>query len=226
LNPSAPLPQFPVFFRLQKRLCVVVGSGHVGRRKALALGDAGARVRIIGPEAGRPATGDCEIIERPYRAGDLAGAFLAFAATDDRRVNAAVAAEAKAAGIPVNVADAPEDSDFFLPAQLHRGDLSLAVSTGGRSPAFAAAVRDRLAGVIGPEWELALAIAAALRQKKLTLQPETEYNSAVLLRLLEGNLPALLASGETADVDRLLANLAGEGCSLANLGICLSKGET
>lgn len=220
------MPEFPIFLHLQERLCVVVGGGTVGRRKAQALHQGGAWVRLIGPESGEPPPAGVELIIRPYRPGDLAGAFLVFAATGDRQVNAAVAAEARAAGIPVNVADLPEEGDFLLPAKLHRGDMTIAVSTGGRSPALAALVRDRLAATLGLEWSLVLEIAAALRQKKLTLQPEVEYNSQVLQRLLAGGLPDMLAAGATTEIDRLLASAAGAGCSLASLGIYLPKGES
>ena len=220
------MSEFPIVFHLQGRLCVIVGGGPVGIRKARALCRAGARVRLIAPPAGRPELAAVEVIDRPYRQGDLAGAFLAFAATDDRQVNDAVAAEARAAGIPVNVADAPEEGDFSLPAQLRRGALTVAVSTGGRSPDLAALVRDRLAGVLGPEWAIVLEIAAALRQKKLTHSPEAEYNPGILRQLVEGDLPSLIAAGSTGRIDRLLETLAGKDCSLAALGVRLRKEET
>jgi precorrin-2 dehydrogenase/sirohydrochlorin ferrochelatase len=220
------MPEFPIFLQLQERLCVVVGGGAVGRRKAQALLKAGGRVRLVGPESSEPPPAGVERIVRPYRQGDLAGAFLAFAATDDRQVNAAVVVEARAAGIPVNVADLPEEGNFLLPATLHRGDLTIAVSTGGRTPALAALIRDRLDTTLGPEWSLVLEIAAGLRQKKLTLQPEVEYNSQVLQQLLAGGLPDLLAAGAVTEIDRLLVRVAGAGCSLAGLGIFLPKGES
>jgi siroheme synthase-like protein len=93
-----------------------------------------------------------EIHRRPYEPGDLEGAFLAFAATDSREVNAAVAREAEELGVPVNVADAPSEGNFALPSTLRRGRLQVAVSTGGASPTLARDVRKRLEGRFGPEW--------------------------------------------------------------------------
>ena len=93
-----------------------------------------------------------EVHRRPYREGDLEGAFLAFAATDRREVNAAVAREAREKGIPVNVADEPTEGDFALPSTLRRGRLQVAVSTGGASPTLARRIRRELEDAFGSEW--------------------------------------------------------------------------
>lgn len=213
----------PLNFRLQGRLCVVVGGGAVGRRKVAALLAAGARVRLIDPHAA-PAPAGVEWLARPYRDGDLADAALAVAATDDPAVDAAVAAEARARRLPVNVAADPAAGDFFFPAVLRRGALTVAVASDGASPALAGALRDLLAASLGPEWGTLAEIAAALRQKRLTLSAANAYDSEVLRRLLEGGLPGLLAAGDAAGVDRLLTQQLGAGATLAALGVTLPKG--
>jgi len=132
---------------------VVVGGGRVAGRKARKLLQARARVVVVSPEVEPElASVAVEVHRRPYRDGDLAGAALAFAATDRREVNAAVAAEAKERAVPVNVADEPEEGDFALPSVLRRGRLQIAVSTGGASPTLAARIRRELEGLFGPEW--------------------------------------------------------------------------
>ena len=220
----------PGFYSMQLnlsgRLCVVVGGGAVGRRKLAGLLQAGARIRLIDAAATSvPPAGDAlEFLERPYRDGDLEGAFLAFAATDNPTVNAAVAAEARRRGIPVNRADDGPDSDFILPASLRRGDLLFSVASGGRSPALAAILRDRLAEHFGPEWGAVLDIAAALRRKRLTPLEKTKYNHEILRRLLAAGLAQRVAAGDGAGVDVLLATLPEGGCTLADLGIQLPKG--
>ena len=93
-----------------------------------------------------------EVRRRPYREGDLEGAFLAFAATDRREVNELVALEARDRGIPVNVADEPSEGDFALPSTLRRGQLQVAVSTGGASPTLARRIRRELEDAFGYEW--------------------------------------------------------------------------
>ena len=95
---------------------------------------------------------DVEIQNRAYEYGDLEGANLVFTATDSREVNAAVAREAKERGIPVNVADSPSEGDFAVPSTLRRGDLQVAVSTGGASPTLARRIRNELEETFGPEW--------------------------------------------------------------------------
>jgi precorrin-2 dehydrogenase/sirohydrochlorin ferrochelatase len=164
-----------------------------------------------------------DLVRRDYQPGDLQGAALVFAATGNRTVNHAVAAEARSAGIPVNVADLPEEGDFTLPALLRRGDLTVTVATAGQSPALAAVVRDHLGATLGPEWSLIVDLAGALRRRRLTPSPDDEYNQSVFRRLLVGGLPALVAAGDAAAIDRLLDGVI-PGVSLEELGIGISKG--
>ena len=132
---------------------MVVGGGEVASRKARKLLQARARVVVISPEI-TPVLESVavEVHRRSYEAGDLEGAYLAFAATGSREVNAAVAREAKERGIPVNVADKPSEGDFAVPSTLRRGRLQVAVSTGGASPALARRIKDELEESFGPEW--------------------------------------------------------------------------
>ncbi|CAA9482334.1 MAG: Precorrin-2 oxidase @ Sirohydrochlorin ferrochelatase activity of CysG [uncultured Rubrobacteraceae bacterium] len=136
-----------------EKRCVVVGGGGVAARKARGLLESGARVVVISPEV-RPEIldMDVEVHDRPYAPGDLAGAYLAFAATDSREVNAAVTREAREAGVPINVADRPAEGNFALPSVLRRGGMQVAVSTGGASPTLARRVRDGLEASFAPEW--------------------------------------------------------------------------
>jgi siroheme synthase-like protein len=144
---------YPIFLDLSSRRCVVVGGGEVANRKARKLLQARARVVVISPEIGAELESVAvEIHRRPYREGDLEGAYLAFAATNSREVNAAVAREARGRGVPVNVADEPSEGDFALPSTLRRGRLQVAVSTGGASPTLARRIRGELEGAFGPEW--------------------------------------------------------------------------
>lgn len=144
---------YPIFLDLRDRRCVVVGGGKVAGRKARKLLQARALVKVVASEV-EPALASIavEAEHRPYEPGDLAGATLAFAATDSREVNAAVAREAKERGIPVNVADRPSEGDFALPSTLRRGGLQVAVSTGGASPTLAREIRQELERMFGPEW--------------------------------------------------------------------------
>ena len=150
----------------------------MANRKARKLLQARAEVVVVSPEV-EPELESMAIAvrRRPYEEGDLDGAFLAFAATDRREVNAAVAREARARGIPVNVADEPSEGDFALPSTLRRGQLQVAVSTGGASPALARRIRRELEGVLGPEW--AGVVAALQRARRDGYKAEDELEEVV-----------------------------------------------
>ena len=135
--------------RLAGRRCVVVGGGAVATRKIGTLVRSGADVVVVAPDIAPEiealaASGGVQIVRRPFRPADLDGALLAFAATDRRDVNEAVAASATERGVLANVADDPSASDFTNPGLVRRRDITLAVSTGGRSPAFARFLREQL----------------------------------------------------------------------------------
>ena len=150
---------------------LVVGGGAVAARKAAALVAAGAHVRVVAPRIHDSlraiATGGrAELVERPYQRGDIEDAQLVIAATDDRSVNAAVAADAGAAGRLVNIADAPADGSFATMATHRSGALVVAVSAGG-VPGAAARIRDAIAARFDSRYARALAQLSAVRRALL-----------------------------------------------------------
>ncbi len=136
---------YPIFVDLRGRPVLVAGGGKVALRKARGLVEAGAQVTVVAP-AFLPEfeTMPVRRIRRRVRSSDLKGMFLAFTATDDRQVNRRIATEAKRRGIAVNVADAPAECDFLVPARLRKGSLQIAVSTGGLNPRVAGKLREKL----------------------------------------------------------------------------------
>ncbi len=163
---------YHISLSIHGQLCVVVGGGKVAERKTLSLLEAKAAVRLISPQL----TGTLHELAaedritwqaRSFQPGDLAGALLVFAATDSTAVNAAVAQEAAAAGQLVNVADAPELCSFQVPALVRQGDLSIAISTNGKSPALAARIRKRLESDYGPEYAVLLDLLGRIRAQEL-----------------------------------------------------------
>ncbi len=150
--------------------CVVVGGGEVAVRKVRALMESGAYVRVISPELHTDlytwrASGRIECVDRPYEPGDLVGCFLVIAATNQREVNAAVAEEARSLGILHNIADDPDHSSFHTLAAVTRGDVLVAASTGGASPALAAHIRRKLEQTFGPEYGLLAERLGRLRRE-------------------------------------------------------------
>ncbi len=161
---------YPVFLNIHGQPCVVIGGGKVAERKVLSLLEAGAQVRLISPQLTKKlhelaAAGGIDWLARRFQSGDLTDALLVFAATDSAAVNEAVAQEAKAAGILVNVADAPELCGFQVPAVMRQGDLSIAVSTNGKSPVLAARIRKKLAADYGPEYAVLLELLGKIRER-------------------------------------------------------------
>ena len=145
---------YPAFIKLSGRRAVVIGGGPVAGRKAASLASAGAAVSVISPEVSPSITklaGKGVIIhkQRRYRKGDLKGAFIAVAATDDPAVNQRIAGEAEGLGILVNCVEPPEAGNFIVPSSISRGDLTLAISTGGASPALARRLRQDLEAFLG-----------------------------------------------------------------------------
>ncbi len=139
------MAELPAMLKVQGRRAVVVGGGSVALRRARSLADAGAEVGVVAPEAEEGLLAVATRAERrPYRDGDLAGAFLAVAATDRPEVNEAVAREAGARGVLVNRADMPEAGDLVIPAHTRDGPITVAVHSGGGGPRAAATLRDEM----------------------------------------------------------------------------------
>ncbi len=134
-----------MFLDLEGRRVLVVGAGPVALRKTRGLLDAGARVTVVAPKFVPEFDSlPIERIEREFDHRDLDGAALAFAATNVREVNRRVGDAAKRLGIPVNVADAPGECAFIVPASIRREHVQIAISTGGQSPSRAAEIRKKL----------------------------------------------------------------------------------
>jgi siroheme synthase-like protein len=202
---------FPIFVDVTARPCLVVGGGPVAERKVEGLLEVQAAVTVVSPALGPrleawARQGRLRHLARPYRPGDLAGFHLAFVATDDGAVNAAVAREGRERGVWVNAADDPAHCDFILPSVLRRGPLQVAVATGGASPALSRAIRTELEAYFTEEYTALAELAAEVRHE---LRQRTAVPSATRwAEALDGDLRRLLAEGKHAEAKaQLLARL-------------------
>lgn len=179
---------YPIFLDLHGRPCVVVGGGEVAERKVSALLRAAARVRVVSPQltarlARLAAQKKISVTRRRYREGDLKRAFLVFAATDDPATQRAVREHAQAAGALVNVADDREHSAFLVPASFARGDLHVAISTSGASPALARLLRQQLQARLGREYRAHVRWLREARKKVLKSVPAQKDRARLFRKL-------------------------------------------
>jgi precorrin-2 dehydrogenase/sirohydrochlorin ferrochelatase len=203
---------YPVFLDIAGKPVIVIGGGNIAHQKVVGLLKAGAEVTVVSPElneemAALAGQGQFRHIKRDYEPGDLEGYALAFVATDDRSVNATVADEGKARKVWVNAVDDPPYCDFIMPGMAQKGDLIIAISTSGRSPAMARKMREEIEEFLTDDYaamlELAAEVRAELREQGKLIDADI-WNKA-----LDADLKKLLAEGKQAEArERLLKSLA------------------
>lgn len=190
---------FPIFLKLTGRPCLVVGGGALAESKIESLLAAQAHVTVIATRANDRVRdlaegGEIALHVRPFAAGDLARAgvpyFLAVAATDDAAVNRAVFAEAEVAGILMNAVDDPPFCDFYFPSVVRRGDLQIAISTAGHSPALAQRLRKEINALLPLDAGDWLSELGNLRREVLQLEPLNEARKALLHTLAQRDVCA------------------------------------
>jgi len=185
----------PVFLNVREKKCVVIGGGRVAFKKASTLLRYGAKVLVVSPEfepefqALAAQSPGLRLRKKKYEARDLRGARAVFAATSDESVNRTVASEALRLKILANAADQPEHSQFLSPSCLERGDLMIAVSTSGKSPALARAIRLRLELLVEEAYASLVraveAVRSELKKEGIRIQEES-WRRALDLDVLLG----------------------------------------
>ena len=201
---------YPAFLNLRDKPVVVLGGGDVAERKVAALLPTGAKVTVISPVLTAGLGGlDIEVRQRPYAPGDLRGAYLAIIATDDTDLNRRAAEEARAERVLVNTVDDVDYCDFIAPAVVQRGDITLAVSTNGKSPAFARFLREQLESFVTPEYadllEVLEKVRKELRRRKVRVAAQRWQQH------IDDGLRDLVRAGRLKEAEeRLLANLTDD----------------
>jgi len=203
---------YPVNLDLRGRRCVVAGGGPVAERKTLSLLEAGAEVTVVSPSltpklADLAASGKVLQIPALFQETHLAGALLVIAATNDLTVNSAIAQFCRKKGILVNVAAPPEESSFIVPSVVERGDLVIAVSTSGASPALSRSIRRELEKQYGPEYELLLTRLAAVRKHLHDEVGSETVRRQVLEAIIGSGVLDLLRKGKLHEADHLIGEL-------------------
>ena len=174
------MAHYPVCLDLRERSCLVIGGGSVAAEKVRGLLDAGAAVRH----------------RASYAPGDLAGVFLAIVCAQPPEVVEEIWAEARERGVLVNTVDDVAHCDFIAPAVLRRGDLAIAISTGGRAPALAVRLRQKLEREIGDEHARFLALAGSVRAPLAARRPDFAERRELWYRLVDSDVLDLLRQGD------------------------------
>lgn len=198
---------YPIALCLRGKRCVVVGGGPVAARKVQGVVEAGAKVTVVAPTVGERVRriaeeGDIDLVERPFEPGDLDGADLVFAATDNERLNAEVGVEAANRGALFNDATSSEGSNFLVPSVLRRGSLSVGVTTGGSSPAYAKLIRGKLEDILGPEHAEMVNILERLRPRVMERFPDDpDRRRSVWDAIVSWETLELIRRGKTEEVE-------------------------
>jgi siroheme synthase-like protein len=218
----------PVFLRLEGRACVIVGGDDPAASKAEACVRAGAAVTVVAVDlaprlAALVEAGSVRHVARDYRPGDLAGAVLAYGCVRDPALVAQLVADAERERVLLNVVDTPEACTFLAPAVVERGQLRIAIGTGGASPGLAARLRRELEARVGPEYGELVAILGAVRRALARTAGRAAERGAIVERLLASPLLTLVRERRRAEIDALLAQVVGDGLTLERLGVRLGE---
>lgn len=199
---------------LEKQRCLVIGGGAVAARKVSGLVAAGARPVVISPTIHADlenmlTAGQIEHFPRQYHPGDLEGAFLVIAATEDPALNRRVWEAGRRAGALVNVVDSPQVCNFIAPAIVRRGDFVVSISTGGAAPALAARARAELEALFGREYEAMTALCAAIRPAMREAFPNPGERKARWYALVDSPVLSLLSADQTSKARAWIEDMLG-----------------
>ena len=213
---------YPIYLDVKDRKCLVVGGGAVGTRKVETLLECGAKVTVVSIDASEKLkklsnSGLIRLKERAFQTDDLESVFLVVVATDDEDLNIKVHAAAERRRVLCNIADRPEACNFILPSIVSRGDLTIAISTSGKSPAFAKKLRKQLEAQFGDEYAEFLKLMGAIRKKLLSKDHEPEAHKHLFERLIETDLVQMLKNADTDAINTLLLEVLGDGYDFETL---------
>jgi precorrin-2 dehydrogenase/sirohydrochlorin ferrochelatase len=213
---------YPAFLDIQNRRCLVVGGGGVATRKVVTLLACGAEVTVISPHISDTlqeliSENQVRFVQRTYASADLNDVFLVIGATDDEQENRRIHRDAEQRGRLCNIVDQPDLCNFILPSVISQGDLTIAISTAGKSPAFAKHLRRILEDQFGPEYATLLTLMGAVRCRLLKKAHAPEAHKNLFEQLIAGGLLEKIRLGDHGEIDRLLNSVLGPDYSYDQL---------
>ena len=206
---------YPACLNITNRMCVVVGGGDIAERKIARLLECGASVVVVGKKLGpklddMKSEGKIKHIAGDYQEEHIRNAFLVIGATDRDDINEKIYMDAKRKGILANIVDDPGRCDFILPSIFQQGDLQIAISTGGKSPALAKKLRLEMEKNYGPEYKTLLDIMGAVREKVITKGRPSEENKKLFESLLNSDILRHIQEKNISKVKKIVNDLTGE----------------
>jgi precorrin-2 dehydrogenase/sirohydrochlorin ferrochelatase len=209
-------PYYPAILDIADRTAVVVGAGKIGEGKIDGLLRAGAKVRVVSLTATDTvrewaAAGRIELEERAYETADLEGAFMVIAATEDNATNVRVFEDAESRQMLCNVVDVTHLCNFILPSIVRRGDLAIAVSTGGASPAMARRIRLSLSECYGDEYAVAMELLGSLREELKEMYPDPDDRKVLFERMVYSNFMDMVRAGDAEGIEAWVRRCIEEG---------------
>lgn len=206
---------YPVNLNISHRACLVVGGGPVAFRKARMLAECGADVTVVSMDfcdefQKFSNISSISLVQRKYFLSDLDGKFLVIGATDDEALNRRISEDAGKKNMLCNIADVPEICNFILPSVIRQEDLVIAVSTSGKSPAFAKKLRKDLEKSFGDEYARFLDLMGGIRQKLLSTAHSPETHKHLFEKLIHSGLLGMIRNNQKDDINRLIHEILGE----------------
>ena len=213
--PRKKFPYYPIFIDVENRDVVIVGGGAVCARKAETMMRYGANVTVVAPEvtdeiAAWAKNGRIQVRRKEYEEGDLEGASIVIASTDDECVNGRVARDCRRRKIPVNVVDVTHLCEFIVPAIVEKGSIQLAVSTGGKSPALARTLKEDLQKLVGPEYSELNDLLGRLRPEAKKILPTDADRKRFFDGILARGVLQMLREGRRKEAYDTIARACGE----------------
>jgi precorrin-2 dehydrogenase / sirohydrochlorin ferrochelatase len=213
---------YPIFLDIKGRNCLVVGGGDVGTRKVEMLLKCGALVTVVSMDTTETLTLLSEnqritLLKRAYRSSDLDSRFLVIGATNDEGLNQQLSLDAEKRKLLCNIADRPSACNFVLPAIVQQGDLVLAISTSGKSPAFAKKLRKDLEKQFGKAYAIFLDLMGAIRGRLLLEKHAPEQHKPLFQKIIHSDIIYWIENRQFKEIDRLLFDVLGPGYAVDEL---------
>jgi precorrin-2 dehydrogenase/sirohydrochlorin ferrochelatase len=216
------MPYYPIFLDLNHQNIVVVGGGEVAERKIKNLLIYGCTIYISSPHLTphlQQLVATKKIHRIPYESLDtyLDDTFMVIAATDDTQVNSTIASRAKKHGLLINTVDQPKDCNFIMPSIVKRGNLQIAISTAGKSPALAKKIRKDLESSFPPEYDLFVELLGIIRTKLLSQDQPSSKNKVIFQQLVDSNLLEMITHKNWDGIQTALRSILGEGFPIEDI---------